>query len=169
MLRQVQNRMAEAYTEMEAAVALDRNNAWGAKGLGQVLMYLGRPETGIPHIEKAIRLNPFDPNIAIFYFQLGQCHLLLGHVDEAIASLGKARTANPRLWYVHQWLAGAYGLAGDLDEAKAELAKSLRLKPDTDTMARVRAQFPQITNPSHWALFEKTVALGLRRAGFSDE
>lgn len=169
MLRQVQNRLAEADTEMEAAVALDRNNAWGAKGLGQVLMLLGRPEAAIPYTEKAIRLNPYDPNVALFFFQLGQCHLLLGHVDEAIESLGKARAANPRLWYVHQWLAGAFGLNGNLDEARAELAESLRLKPDIDSLAQARAQFPQITNPAHWALFDKTVATGLRRAGFPNE
>jgi TolB-like protein/class 3 adenylate cyclase/tetratricopeptide (TPR) repeat protein len=169
MLRQVQDRLAEADTEMEATVVLDRNNAWGAKGLGQVLMLLGRPEAAIPYTEKAIRLNPHDPNVAVFYFQLGQCHLLLGHVEEAIESLGKARAANPRLWYVHQWLAGAFGLSNNLEQARAELAELLRLKPNMTSLAQAKTQFPQITNPAHWALFEKTVATGLRRAGFPDE
>jgi hypothetical protein len=55
--------------------------------------------------------------------------------------------ANPRLWYTHLYLAGALGLRGDLDEARAELAESLRLKPDTDSFARQRSAFPYITGP----------------------
>jgi hypothetical protein len=30
-------------------------------------MYLGQPEAGIPHIEKAMRLNPAYPNIGRYY------------------------------------------------------------------------------------------------------
>jgi hypothetical protein len=54
-----------------------RSNVYHAR-FGQTLMFLGRPEEGIPHIEKAIRLNPRDPNIARPYAILGNCHLLLG-------------------------------------------------------------------------------------------
>jgi tetratricopeptide (TPR) repeat protein len=77
--------------EFETAIALDRNNAWAIFQLGQTLMWLGQPEAGIPHIVKSIRLDPRYPNMAIRYFGLGACHLLLGHVDEAIDLLSKAR------------------------------------------------------------------------------
>jgi adenylate cyclase len=169
MLRRVQNRLGEAHTEMEAAVGLDRNNAWAVLNVGEVLMWLGQPEAGIPHIEKAIRLNPHDPNVSIFYFALGQCHLLLGHVDQAIDLLGKARAANPRLYYIYLWLAGALGLKGDLDEAKAALAESLKLNPEINSLGRQRARAPFLTNPAYWALSEETVNVGLRRAGFPDQ
>ena len=169
MLRRVQNRLAESKIELETAVGLDPNNAFAFLLLGEVQMELGRPEAGIGHIEKATQLNPHDPNIAIFYGALGLCHLLLGHVDEAIDLIGKARAANPRFWFIHLYLAGALGLRGDLDEARAEVSESLRLKPDINSFAAERAAFPFVTNPNYWALAEKTVNLGLRRAGFPEE
>jgi tetratricopeptide (TPR) repeat protein len=130
---------------------------------------LGEPEAAIPNFEKAIRLNPRDPNMGSFYFGFGQCHLLLGHVDKAIDFLRKACAANPRLWFWHLWLAGVFGLSGDLDEARAALAEAIKLKPEVDSLARLRAHFPEYGNPLHWALCEKTLNIGLRRAGFPDE
>jgi len=169
LLRIVENRLAEAYTETEAAVALDHNNAWALFQYCQVLKYLGRPQEGIPYIENAIRLNPHDPNIAIFLRLLGECHLLLDHVDQAIDLMRKARAANPQLWFIHLYLAGALGLRGDLDEARAALSESLRLKPDISSFARLGAAVPANANPDYQKLAEKTVNLGLRRAGFPDE
>jgi tetratricopeptide (TPR) repeat protein len=134
-----------------------------------VLIYLGRPQAAITHNEEAIRLNPHDPNISIPYFQLGLCHLLLEHVDEAIDFLRKASAANPRAWFTHFLLAGALGLRGDLGEARAALSESLRLRPDMNSFAAQRAAFPIVTNPEYSALAEKTVNLGLRRAGFPEE
>jgi TolB-like protein/Flp pilus assembly protein TadD len=169
VLRRGENRLAEAFTEFEAAVALDRNNAQALLNLGAVLRFLGRPQAGIPHIEQAIQLNPRDPNIGLYYLDLGRCHLLLGHVDLAIDFLRKAIAANPRYSYSHLHLAGALGLRGDLDEARAELAESLRLNPGFNSFAAQRAAFPSNTNPDYWAFAEKTVNLGLRRAGFPEE
>ena len=169
LLRIVENRLAEAYTETEAAVALDHNNAWALFQYCQVLKYLGRPQEGIPYIENAIRLNPHDPNIAIFLRLLGECHLLLDHVDQAIDLIRKARAANPQLWFIHLYLAGALGLRGDFDEARAALSESLRLKPDISSFARLGAAVPANANPDYQKLAEKTVNLGLRRAGFPDE
>ncbi|MBV8530482.1 MAG: tetratricopeptide repeat protein [Candidatus Eremiobacteraeota bacterium] len=168
MLRQRQHRLAEARTKMEAAIALDRNNAWAAKGLGQTLMLLDRPQEGIPHIEKAIRLNPFDPNVAVFYATLATSHLLLGHVDQSIDLFRKAIAANPSC-YCHLDLAGALGLRGDLEKARAELAESLRLYPGTNSFAAWRATGPPATNLDYLALADKTINLGLRRAGFPEE
>ena len=169
LLRRSQNRLSEARMEFETAIALDRNNAWAVFQLGPALMFLGQPEAGIPHIEKSIRLDPRYPNMAIRYWGLGACHLLLGHVDEAIDLLRKARAGNPRLYYVHFWLAGALGLNGELDEARAELADSLKLNPETNSLRRFRALNPFVINPQHRALEEKTLDIGLRRAGFPDE
>jgi adenylate cyclase len=90
-------------------------------------------------------------------------------VDQAIDFLKRARAASPRLWSMHFWLAGALGLKGDLDEARTALAESLRLKPEMNSLARRRADVPWVANPSYWALQEKSLNVGLRRAGFPDE
>ena len=169
MLRRVQNRLAESRIEFETAIALDRNNPRALFQLGLTLSYLGQPGPAIPYIDKTIQLNPLDPNRAVFYFALGTCHLVLGHVNEAIDLLRKARAENPRFWFIHFWLAGALGLKGDLDEARTALAESLRLKPEMNSLARRRADVPWVANPSYWALQEKSLNVGLRRAGFPDE
>jgi adenylate cyclase len=103
------------------------------------------------------------------YFGLGVCHQLLGHVDEAVDLLRKARAANPRIYVFHLHLAGALGLKGDIEEAKAALAESIKLKPEVNSLARWRAYRPALKNPAYRALAEKTVDVGLRRAGFPDE
>jgi len=169
VLRRVQNRLMEAQIEFDAAIALDRNNARAHLQLGNTLLFMGQPEAGTPHIEKAIRLNPYDPNSATFHLILGLCRLCIGQVDEAIDLLRKARAGNPRLPVVHLYLAGALGLRGDLDEARAALSDALKLKPEVNSLARFRAYRPWITNPPFWALLEKTINVGLRRASFPDE
>jgi TolB-like protein len=168
-LRRAENRLAEAHAESEAAVMLDGNNAWGLLLLGDVLTWLGRPQPAIPYVETAIRLNPRDPNIGVFYWTLAHSQVLLDDVDEAIDVFRKAIAANPRLWSIHLYLAAALGLRGDLDEARAELSQSLRLKPDISSFAAQRAAFPFVTNPDYLKLADKTVNLGLRRAGFPEE
>ena len=164
ILRRFQNRLTEARIEHETAIALDHNNSRAFHQLGLTLMFLGQPEAAISHFEKAIRLNPHDANIADPYGGLGTCHLFLGHLDQAIDLLTKARAANPRLWYVHLNLAGAFGLRGDLEEARAGLAKAIELKPEVNSLAWLRA-YPDAGDQQYWALYEKTVAVGLGRAG----
>lgn len=165
-LRRVQNRLAEAKVEFETAIALDRNNVGAFFHLGMLMMWLGRPEEGIPLDWKAVRLDPRSP--APFYWALGHSHLLLGEVDQAIDLLRKARALNPRYWFTPLSLASALGLRGDLDEAKAVLAEATKLKPELNSLARWR-EYSRAGNSEYWALWEKTAAVGLRRAGFPDE
>ena len=66
------------------------------------------------------------------------------------------------------YLAGAYGLKGDLNRARLALGESRHLKPALRSVARMRAENPWLSNPKYWALQEKTLNLGLRRAGFPD-
>jgi tetratricopeptide (TPR) repeat protein len=169
LLRRVQNRLAEAQAEWEAAIALDRNNSWAYYELGIALMYLGEPQDAIPRFEKAMRLNPSYPSIAGYYWGLGACQLLLGNVDEAIKLLTKARAANQRPYFIHLWLAGALGLRGDLEEARAALAEVAKLKPELTSLTQIRSYYPWSTNPRHLALRKETVDAGLLRAGLPEE
>ena len=169
MLHRVRNRLDEAVVEFATTIALDRNHARSFFRLGQTLNFLGRPEEGIPHLEKAIRLNPRDPNIARPYGILGNAHLLLGHVDRAIDLFRQSRAANHRMYWVHLALAGALGLKGDLDDAKRALAEAAKLKPEVSSLAQWHAEMPWVTNPRHIALAQPTLYAGLRRAGFPEE
>jgi predicted Zn-dependent protease len=94
---------------------------------------------------------------------------LLGRIDQAIDLLQTARAAKTRWWVQYFYLAGAYGLKGDLDRARSALGESLRLQPALRSVARMRAENPWLGNPQYWALQEKTLNLGLRQAGFPDQ
>ena len=63
---------------------------------------------------------------------------------------------------------GRSGSKDNLENAKAGLAKALTLKPEINSLARLR-EYAWMNNPPHWALREKTVNIGLRRAGFPEE
>jgi tetratricopeptide (TPR) repeat protein len=169
VLRQMQNRLPEAQSEFETAVSLDPTNARAQLHLGETRLFLGEPEAGIAPLEQAIRLAPDGPNLAIAYSALGTCQLLLGRLDQAIDLLQTARAADPRLWVPYLYLAGSYGLRGDLDKAKSALAESIRLKPAIKSLARMRAENRWLTDPRYQALQVKTLNVGLRRAGFPDQ
>ena len=121
-----------------------------------------------PLLEQAIRLRPDDPNVEITYWALGTCQLLLSRADQAIDLLQTARAANPRAWVPYLYLAGAYGLKGDLDRAKSALAESIRLRPAIKSLARMGAENRWLSAPRYQALQMKTLNVGLSRAGFSD-
>jgi adenylate cyclase len=82
--------------------------------LGFTLSNMGEPEAALPHFEKALQLSPRDPNQHWYYNGLGQCHLFLGHLDEAVDLLKRARAGNPRVYQFPLWLAAALGLRGDI-------------------------------------------------------
>jgi tetratricopeptide (TPR) repeat protein len=169
VLRQMQNRLAEAQTEFETAVSLDPTNARAQLHLGETRLFRGEPEAGIAPLEQAIRLAPDGLHLANVYWALGTCQLLLGRVDQAIDLLQTASAANPGLWMPYFYLAAAYGLRGDLDKAKSALGESRRLKPAIKSLARMRAGNRWLTDPRYQALQVKTLNVGLRRAGFPDQ
>ena len=169
-LRRVQNGLIESQIELEKSIALDPNDTVAINQSGITLIYLAQPEAARPHFEKALRLNPYHQNIHYYYFWLGYCHLLLGHVDEAIDHLRKARAVDPRLWHHHFYLAAALGLRDDLDEARAALDKSLKLKPEFKSIAQFRDAYPYFeSNPRFLVLHEKTMFPGLRRVGLPED
>ena len=86
-----------------------------------------------------------------------------------IELLRKARAAYPQLYFSHEWLAGALGLKGEVDEARAALAEMLKIKPQLTSLKEIRIHYPWSMNPQHMALREKTLDLGLRDAGLPDE
>ena len=144
VLRRVQVRLNDSQIELQAAIALDRNNARAYQQLGLTLMWLGQPDAAIPQIKKAIRLNPHDPNIASYYWALGSANLVSGHLDDAAILLSKARAANPRLFFIHCWLAASLALKGNLDEARSALADSIALKPEITFAGTVAGRKPMV-------------------------
>ena len=169
ILRRLQGRLSESKLELETVIALDPCDVAGLRQLGSTLVYLGRPEAAIPYIESSTRLSPSDSNIAFNYTYLGFCHLLLDHVGQAIDLLRMARASNPRVYFVHLYLAAALGLNCDLGEARVALGEGIKTKPEVNSLAAWDAYRPWETNPQYLALRAKTLYAGLRKAGMADE
>jgi tetratricopeptide (TPR) repeat protein len=125
---------------------------------------------GDPARRASYPAQPPEPQIGLFYYNIGRVHLLQSHVDEAILWMEKARSANPQLHFIHAELASAYALKGDTEYAAAELTESHRLSGDDryKSMARLRAAgywgVPKVR-----ALWEATYFAGLRKAGMPEE
>jgi tetratricopeptide (TPR) repeat protein len=72
---------------------------------------------------------------------------LIGDVDEAIIHLRKARLTNPRLYYVHAFLAAALALRDEIDEAADALREAVRLRPEfasqSDLQSVLRESSPE--------------------------
>jgi len=165
-----QNRFDEALSEYETALAYNRNWTGALNGLGICKLATGSPEAVIPLFEQAIRLSPRDPEIGLYYFQIGRVHLLQSHVDEAILWLEKARAAMPEHVLPHAYLASAYGLEGEAERAAAELAEARRLANDDRYSSLTRLRLLGYWGvPSVRALYETTYFAGLRKAGMPEE
>jgi TolB-like protein/Tfp pilus assembly protein PilF len=164
-----QRRCGEAIPEYEAALALNRNWVGALGQIGRCKMLIGRIEEAIAAQEQAIRLSPHDPYLALWYYRIGEAHLLQSRTDEAIAWFEKARTALPGVPSFHSRLAAAYALRGETERAAAELAEARRLNGHAyTTLARLKAGGSWGV-PKVRVLFDATYFAGLRKAGMPEE
>jgi tetratricopeptide (TPR) repeat protein len=166
----VRGHYAEAIHEYETVLALDRNRVGALAAIGRCKIFLGLLEEAILAQEESIRLSPRDPYIGIWYFRIGQAYLLQSRIDQAVAWLEKARTANPALPFLHLYLASAYALKGDTERGIAELHDARRLSSCDlyASITRVRA-LADYGVPAVRALFEATYFAGLRKARMPEE
>ena len=165
-----QERYEDAIIEYETVLALNRNWVHATAALGYCKFVTGSIDEVIPAQEKAIHLSPRDPQIWLYYFWIGQAHLLQSCPDEAILWFEKAHTANPDQAFPHAYLASAYGLKGESARAAAELAEARKLASDDRyaSITQLRAIGP-FGGPKIRALFEATYFVGLRKAGVPEE
>ena len=163
-----ESRCAEAIPEYEAAIALDRSRAPAYAHIGWCKFLTGSIDGVIPNFEQAIRLSLHEPGIAPWYGRLGVVHLLQSHLDEAIASLEKARSENARLPFVHAWLAAACALKGEDKRAHSELAEAQQLSDAYASVASVKKS-GWFAKPEIRALAEATYFVGLRKAGMPEQ
>jgi TolB-like protein/Tfp pilus assembly protein PilF len=171
-LLRTQRRYSEAIPEYETALAHNRNYVYAYFALGKCKLYTDSIDETIPLVERAIRLSPRDPELGIWYKQIGHVHLLQSHTDEAVIWLRKARNHTPEQPTIRGDLASAYALNGQPERATTELAeaRSLSLDDRYSSIARLKEirNFEMLTAQIR-ALFEATYYAGLRKAGMPEE
>jgi adenylate cyclase len=157
-------RFAEAVAAFERVIALDRNFAAAYGSLGDLVTWLGRPAETIEANERAMRLSPRDPLLANWQFDIAVAHNYLGHPDEAVTWLLRARSTNPSLPFVATVLVSVYSALGKHDLAREELAKSRQMIPWFTSVDKIRAFMPttvpwMLERDAEW--YRAMVAAGL--------
>jgi tetratricopeptide (TPR) repeat protein len=152
--------LERAQTMANKAVALDPNNSWSHCALGLAKLFGRSLAASADHFQSAMRLNPNDPDQLIFcstyYIYAGKfdaareviaAALRLNplppiwyNTTSGVLQYGLRRYADAALlfeqmenntacWH-HYYLAACYERLGKSAEAKDEIEKALRLKPD---------------------------------------
>jgi adenylate cyclase len=151
------------------AIELDPNFALAYVHKADELILLGRPGEAPPFVEHAIKLSPRDPSLGIFYWVRGRAHFYAGQYREAIPWLRKSVEVRPNLWFNRLYLASAYALLGEREEAGKTLAAfNRRFSHPVYTVALVQSHEHRSTSDNavvvaaHAKFYE-----GLRRAGMA--
>jgi tetratricopeptide (TPR) repeat protein len=104
----------------EADEAVERNNQ------GAALLKQGKVDEAVGPLQKAMELNPKDPNVRL---NLAFAYEQQGRLDEAIAQYQKAIELNPRNSVARNNLGVLYDKKGLYDEAIGEFEAVLKIDP----------------------------------------
>jgi adenylate cyclase len=123
------NRLDDALAEARIAVDLNPNNAYGLHALGNKSDLAGDPD-GIVFMVKAQKLNPEDARLPTHLSFLARAYVNFSNHDAAVERARQAIRRRPDYVPAYFILAIALGHLGELDEARAALAKCDELSPD---------------------------------------
>ena len=139
-------RTDEAVDELQRALDLNPNFAAAHGYLGFAFVLDGRSDEAIAHGEQAIRMSPHDPQNALFNVGLAAAHYLAGRYNEAIVCGRKAMQQRFGLTNGHRIYIASLAQAGQIDEARAALAKLQELQPG-HSIAWIERNIPYTPGP----------------------
>ncbi|HEX2649990.1 MAG TPA: adenylate/guanylate cyclase domain-containing protein [Burkholderiales bacterium] len=106
------------------ALALNPNDDLIVVQQGEILTWVGKPEEGVPWIQKAMKLNPFHP--PRFWNHLGRAWFVARRYPDAIEAF-KRITAPDQ--FHHAFLAACHAQLGEAGAASHHKAQVLALNP----------------------------------------
>jgi adenylate cyclase len=150
--------LATAIPWLDRAIALNPNSA-AAYGRGAIVRNMaGDYALAAEHVERAIRLSPFDFHMFAFTKARGDSYLFRRELPEAIQWLRKSAQLNPIHSPTFLALGSALAHVGQIEDARAAIRRLLELRPmSTVTWQRERRRFPESDN--------EYMLEGARRAG----
>jgi adenylate cyclase len=155
-----QGNLEGALAESKTALALSPNLASAHGLMGSVLNWSGQWATARISLERSIRLDPRNPNLATRYNAVTVGYYLSGEYGAAIEAAHRTIRSCPDRQHDYRWLAAALGQVGRIDEAKEALEKAVAIAPVSfDRFVRTRVPWHR---PEHHAHMLE----GLRKAGW---
>ena len=128
--------------------------------MGSVLNWSGQWATARIALERSIRLDPRNPNLAIRYNAVTVGYYLSGEYGAAIEAAHRTIRAYPDRAHDYRWLAAALGQVGRIAEAKEALEKAVAIAPASfDRFVGTRV-------PWHRPEYYAHMLDGLRKAGW---
>ena len=119
----------DASKEFQAELDLNPNHVQALTYLGDTQMKLSHPETALPLLEKAVRIDPRDQ---LAHLDLGILHVDAGRNDDALRELNMAEQLDPNDQNVHFRLGRFYKSLGKTTEANTEFEKTRGLQKASD-------------------------------------
>jgi adenylate cyclase len=163
--KRLHKNLRQALMASERAVALDPNLAVAHNYIGQIKVFLGRPDEAPAHTLKAIQLSPRDPQLAEWYYQMAVTDIHRQRYGEATDWARRAVQANPSVRYPYRVLAAALALSGETDEARLVAAELRRRYPE-ETIRAFLTREPW-TDPVYQAGQQREID-GMRLAGIPE-
>jgi TolB-like protein len=158
----MERRTDESIASFRRAVSLNPNSAAAHSHLSRGFAFGGRDREAIEHGEKAIRLSPLDPEMALFLGAISVAHYTAGRYAEAIEHSLEAQRLRPGFQGSRRLLCASLAQAGRVGEARSLLAVIRREQPQL-SLAWIRANVPYQT-PELMELFLD----GFRKAGLCE-
>jgi adenylate cyclase len=118
----------KAIASLEYALSPNPNYFAAHAELGRIKIDAGRAHESIGHIQEALELPP-DTNMHVMYFFAGFAALHISDDRAAVRWLLKARQTNPAFNLSSLYLAVAYVGIGEEENAQANLAEYLKVRP----------------------------------------
>jgi tetratricopeptide (TPR) repeat protein len=123
-------RLADALSEFEQALALNPNFSLAQGYYALALSYAGRSSDSFDAAQRAIRLSPRDPSLAIYYGIAGYSRFTERNYHEAIALAREAIRQRGDLTGAYRVLAVSAGMTGDSALAEMALRELRRTQPN---------------------------------------
>jgi adenylate cyclase len=154
-------RFDDALLETERALVLNPSNFLAYTSTGHTLTMLGRPEECISLLQRALQINPQDPQMYLLLAFMTRAHFTARRYEEAVNWARQAIQRRPNAPESHLLLAVSLAYLGNLDEAHSEIET-------------LESTHPGYADPSAWSRMYKHSAdtehylEGIRKASSKD-
>lgn len=126
---------------IEAALALEPNNAWAWARNGWLAIYRNEADRAVECFERSLALNPLDPMAFNLRIGIAVALSLRGDNAEALRILRDVLHQHPRMGWANRQLALMLAETGDMEGARAAIARLRAVTPNA-SIALLRRTHP---------------------------